>query len=418
MKQSYVPDGTMVCCSEGTMPSSLIVTSQLTKKIGGKLAATGLDRFEGNFVCLKMILAGAALGALAAAAMAAAAGAALGGVVVAYAAGSATGRTAGKLAAMIPSLCSMLTKPSMWILPHPTVKVEGKMALMERATLPCLLGGTVGLLMPNHSLAIDLAVLSVDVYENEEDYAKLTQEEKDRLSQYEKVSPKDLQLEPSLFYEENGGFYAQLYKKGDQYVLAFRGTNDGKDVGTDVWQAVGGSSHQYEKAATLASTVQNTLPEGTDVVITGHSLGGGLAELAGGVTGYPVYTFNAAGVHQRTLRKNHIRRKDTAHVYSYHTKEDPLTIAQNNRVVATPVATSVILGVLSIPFGGIPMAAVFSASAWLLATGAVPKAGGKQIEIDTDAIVSGHSMLVLAEALTKEAEVNQKTGPVFARNVA
>ena len=43
-----------------------------------------------------------------------------------------------------------------------------------------------------------------------------------------------------------------------------------------------------------------------NLIITGHSLGGGLATIGGSVTGANTYTFNAAGVHEQTFKDQEV----------------------------------------------------------------------------------------------------------------
>lgn len=146
----YVPDGVMLVCSTGTTPAKLVVTSQSAVKIAsGKLMATLPDRMDCNLNCIKMVLAGAVIGAIAAAVVVAAvvlSGGTL-GVVAAMAigaAGATVGAGAGQLASMIPCICGMLTSAP-WIPVHPTTKIGGNMALVETSQLACFLGGTVSI---------------------------------------------------------------------------------------------------------------------------------------------------------------------------------------------------------------------------------------------------------------------------------
>ena len=149
MSQAYVPDKVYLVCTNGTMKSQMNVTSQTTVKIAGlRLAATIEDRFTGNFFCAKMVVAGALIGAVVAAVFVVgtiASGGTLGVAAIAAigAAGAAGGAATGALAAMMPSICSMLTSPNDWAVVHPRVKIEGKRALIEDSKIPCTLGGNV-----------------------------------------------------------------------------------------------------------------------------------------------------------------------------------------------------------------------------------------------------------------------------------
>ncbi|MBR1609741.1 MAG: DUF2974 domain-containing protein [Kiritimatiellae bacterium] len=106
------------------------------------------------------------------------------------------------------------------------------------------------------------------------------------------------------------GFNAMLFEDAHgNVVLGFRGTEGltaPGDIWTDAAQAIGTDGKpatQYQAAAALLKNVIAKCPG--DIVVTGHSLGGGLAnfamaanDLQGRVTGY---TYNAAGLSEETL---------------------------------------------------------------------------------------------------------------------
>lgn len=148
MSQLYVPDKSWLICSDGMSMQQLKVTSQTTIKIAdGRLAATIKDRTGGNFVCGKMLVAGAIVGAAIAALMVSTGG--LGfiasAMVIAGSAigGAAVGAVVGTLLSMIPCLCALFMMPNDWIGCHQNVFFEKKQALLENATLMCMLGGKI-----------------------------------------------------------------------------------------------------------------------------------------------------------------------------------------------------------------------------------------------------------------------------------
>ena len=94
------------------------------------------------------------------------------------------------------------------------------------------------------------------------------------------------------------GFGAYLKKVGNIYVLSFRGTNPEQliDWITNISQGLGYRNSQYRQAAEVALYVQSKVGS-NNLLITGHSLGGGLASYAASLTGSRAITFNAAGLH-------------------------------------------------------------------------------------------------------------------------
>lgn len=80
-------------------------------------------------------------------------------------------------------------------------------------------------------------------------------------------------------------------------MLAFAGTNGKHDWPTNMRQAFGTSSPQYEQAILLA---RDYASEG-NIHFVGQSLGGGLAAAAAIHTGRTATIFNAAGLHPNTL---------------------------------------------------------------------------------------------------------------------
>ncbi len=101
------------------------------------------------------------------------------------------------------------------------------------------------------------------------------------------------------------GFRAAVYKDSNgNYILAFAGTNDLKDLLDNSRQAAGVRSRQYDRAVALAQEWQEKAKEeGKAIEFVGHSLGGGLATVAAVVTGGNATVFNPPGVHQNTIER-------------------------------------------------------------------------------------------------------------------
>jgi Protein of unknown function (DUF2974) len=109
-------------------------------------------------------------------------------------------------------------------------------------------------------------------------------------------------IDPTLRTSKSSGFDADVYGDGNgRYVLAFRGTDAGKDWATNLGQGLGFETAQYNQAVALSR--QAKVAFGEELVMTGHSLGGGLAAVAAVTTDSPAVTFNAAGVKDKTLER-------------------------------------------------------------------------------------------------------------------
>lgn len=149
---------------------------------------------------------------------------------------------------------------------------------------------------------------------------------------------RDAGIDPATLKNEDSGFLARIY--GDDkghYVLAYSGTDEGKDWLTNLRQGVGLEDAQYNQAIALAREARVAF--GNEVVITGHSLGGGLAGAASISSGIPAVTFNSSGVHDKTLERIGIdadRAKEevtnSGQVRRYAVKNEILTDLQEHSI--------------------------------------------------------------------------------------
>ncbi|WP_292008624.1 PAAR-like protein [Chryseobacterium sp.] len=143
MAKLYVPDGAWLVCSDGMKKQQIKVTSQSKINIAGAhLQATVDDRPGGNFICGKMAIAGAIIGAVAGLALVA--GSIITGGALAVAACAAVGAAAGVGVSLIPSICGMLLKD--WTPFDSNVLITKKHPIMENSQIPCRLGGNVMIL--------------------------------------------------------------------------------------------------------------------------------------------------------------------------------------------------------------------------------------------------------------------------------
>ena len=92
------------------------------------------------------------------------------------------------------------------------------------------------------------------------------------------------------------GFRAVALKPVDRndkrVIVAFSGSDEGKDWGDNIKQGVGLSTAQYQEAVDFADKWKAS--DGDNVILTGHSLGGGLASNASIKTDLPATTVNSA----------------------------------------------------------------------------------------------------------------------------
>lgn len=145
-----------------------------------------------------------------------------------------------------------------------------------------------------------------------------------------KAVPKDsIPSIPSVLWSDNSsGFSADLYQDANgNYVLAFRGTEakpfvdfDIKDIETDLLNPLT-TKKQYIDAANLAAVLETNYP---GLILTGHSLGGGLAQYASSSTGLKAVTFNAANP-GTALPVTALPEGDRTHVTNYRDINDPVS---------------------------------------------------------------------------------------------
>jgi hypothetical protein len=392
MIKRYAVDGSWVFCSSGIVWQKIKVSSQTTVRMHDNLAATLNDRVGMNMGgCPQMIAAAALVAALAAAflVMAAAVFAIAGIILINY------------------SLCGLLTRPGMWSLIHPRVRHRKQNALMVEAQIPCILGGMNTII--NAGDMILFAKFAQFSYYRADDDRQDKKEYEDLIK--EQIHLKEVKMEdlpeslqkPELWNNDDTGFHAKIFKDDlGRYVVAYRGTvtdDDDlmkKDVMVDAKQALGMETEQYNNAMELSKMINKELSE-EEVIFAGHSKGGGEAAAAGTITGRPTYTYNSAGLSEKTVSRysqGDSSLKDSKHIIALNATTDILSMAQDGRFfIAGAISNIPVLGTLVAPV-----------------VAKIPKAAGKRTSLITDKTfnpVANHSVEPLTRAMEKRMEKPQ-----------
>ncbi|MEE7560917.1 DUF2974 domain-containing protein, partial [Xanthomonas sp. Kuri4-2] len=142
-------------------------------------------------------------------------------------------------------------------------------------------------------------------------------------------------IDPGLLHDAKSGFDAGLYRDPQGHVVvALCGTDETKDWKHNIGQGLGFDDAQYGSAIRLAKEARQAF--GSEVVLSGHSLGGGLAAAAAMASNTPAITYNAAGVNSRTLEREGLDAA-AAKAYAadglirgYHVKNELLTHLQED----------------------------------------------------------------------------------------
>ncbi|MCG8696747.1 MAG: T9SS type A sorting domain-containing protein [Bacteroidales bacterium] len=223
-------------------------------------------------------------------------------------------------------------------------------------------GQSTGSYVSDYETVLDLANLSARVYDNiwdaamdalapifcpDIDYVGNT-------SHYEKVR----------YYHESG-FYASLYRNvnTNQYVLSYRGTEalSFRDWLADLNQVLSDMLNipttQYTHAVNFAREVKEEFGA-ENVILTGHSLGGGLAQTAALANGLKAVCFEAAGITNNTLEeyeiddtKLEINKQQILHV---NVRWDPLSDFDGGKNAEAPFSNTIQYGAATVWLKALP----------------------------------------------------------------
>lgn len=93
-------------------------------------------------------------------------------------------------------------------------------------------------------------------------------------------------------YDPNSGLRSVIFTDGSVFVVAFRGTDNTSDLVEDAQLTFAINTAMYPIGEAVAAGAGSHGP----VYVTGHSLGGAVAQVVGSRMGLPFVTFNAPGV--------------------------------------------------------------------------------------------------------------------------
>lgn len=123
------------------------------------------------------------------------------------------------------------------------------------------------------------------------------------------------------------GFYADVLKKGNNIIIVYRGSNelikDWRE--NDLLMVQSLLPPQAIDALKLHDEVKRMYPK-VEVTLTGHSLGGSLAQIVSAIRGTFAVTFNAYGVGDMFENRNHLK---TWNIINYVNEYDPITMTNS-----------------------------------------------------------------------------------------
>ena len=135
---------------------------------------------------------------------------------------------------------------------------------------------------------------------------------------------------------KNTGFYADVLSNGNDIIIAYRGTESGQDIRNDVAMAKSKIPAQTTDALKIYDKVKREHPN-ADITVTGHSLGGSLAEIVSGIRGNLAVTFNAYGIRDMFRNKNALKEDN---VVNYVNEYDAVSMVNGQNHIGEIYAVS------------------------------------------------------------------------------
>lgn len=172
--------------------------------------------------------------------------------------------------------------------------------------------------MTNYKKHEDLKQLSISTYRGE----------KNTLENWEEVK---------TINNYSTGFRAKIYKNGSDIVIAYCGSDSPLDfAGSDADMLNKYIPVQTDNARRIYREIKTAYPN-CDIYLTGHSLGGSLAQIVGSETGAETVTFSAYG----TANLHGINNKYSENITNYGNAQDFVFVANiDNQIGKTMILNS------------------------------------------------------------------------------